>query len=39
MGHFKVPDLFTIVPELPKTATGRIQKYLLRVGRTAIAKQ
>jgi fatty-acyl-CoA synthase len=39
MAHFKVPDVFTIVPELPKTATGKIQKYLLRGGRTAIAKQ
>ena len=39
MAHFKVPDVFTIVSELPKTATGKIQKYLLRGGRTAIAKQ
>jgi fatty-acyl-CoA synthase len=39
MAHFKVPDVFTIVAELPKTATGKIQKYLLRGGRTAIAKQ
>jgi fatty-acyl-CoA synthase len=39
MAHFKVPDVFTIVPELPKTATGKIQKYLLRGGQTAIAKQ
>jgi fatty-acyl-CoA synthase len=39
MAHFKVPDVFTIVPELPKTATGKIQKYLLRGGRTAIANQ
>jgi fatty-acyl-CoA synthase len=39
MAHFKVPDVFTIVPELPKTATGKIQKYLLRSGATAIVKQ
>jgi fatty-acyl-CoA synthase len=39
MAHFKVPDSFTIVPELPKTATGKIQKYVLRCGRAAIARQ
>jgi fatty-acyl-CoA synthase len=39
MAHFKVPAAFTIVPELPKTATGKIQKYVLRNGRTAIACQ
>jgi fatty-acyl-CoA synthase len=39
MAHFKVPDGITIVPELPKTATGKIQKYVLRGGRAAIARQ
>ena len=39
MAHFKVPAAFTIVPELPKTATGKIQKYVLRRGRAAIAPQ
>jgi fatty-acyl-CoA synthase len=39
MAHFKVPRGFTIVTELPKTATGKIQKYVLRGGRTAIHKQ
>jgi fatty-acyl-CoA synthase len=39
MAHFKVPAAFTIVPELPKTATGKIQKYILRRGRAAIAPQ
>ena len=39
MAHFKVPDRFTIVSELPKTATGKIQKYVLRGGRAAIARQ
>ncbi|HXW56217.1 MAG TPA: long-chain-fatty-acid--CoA ligase [Candidatus Cybelea sp.] len=39
MAHFKVPAVFTIVPELPKTATGKIQKYLLRRGKAAIALQ
>lgn len=39
MAHFKVPAAFTILPELPKTATGKIQKYVLRFGRGAIARQ
>ena len=39
MAHFKVPAAFTIVPELPKTAAGKIQKYVLRRGRAAIAPQ
>lgn len=39
MAHFKVPVAFTIIPELPKTATGKIQKYVLRQGRVAIAPQ
>jgi len=39
MAHFKVPDRFTIVSELPKTATGKIQKYVLRGGRAAIFRQ
>ena len=39
MAHFKVPAVFTIVPELPKTATGKIQKFVLRGGRATIARQ
>ena len=39
MAHFKVPKSFTFVPELPKTATGKIQKYVLRGGKAAIATQ
>ena len=39
MAHFKVPAAFTIVAELPKTATGKIQKYVLRRGRASIAPQ
>jgi fatty-acyl-CoA synthase len=39
MAHFKVPTAFTFVESLPKTATGKIQKYVLRAGRSAIAKQ
>jgi fatty-acyl-CoA synthase len=39
MAHFKVPAAFTMLTELPKTATGKIQKYVLRSGRAAIARQ
>lgn len=39
MAHFKVPRSFTFVAELPKTATGKIQKYVLRGGRAAISTQ
>jgi fatty-acyl-CoA synthase len=39
MAHFKVPKAFVFVTELPKTATGKIQKYVLRGGTAAIATQ
>jgi fatty-acyl-CoA synthase len=39
LAHFKVPRAFTFVGELPKTATGKIQKYVLRGGRAAISAQ
>jgi fatty-acyl-CoA synthase len=39
LAGFKVPKGMTVLPELPKTATGKIQKYVLRGGRTAIAAQ
>jgi fatty-acyl-CoA synthase len=39
MAHFKVPHSFAFVPELPKTATGKIQKYVLRGKTAAIHKQ
>jgi fatty-acyl-CoA synthase len=39
MAHFKVPATFTILSELPKTATGKIQKYVLRRGKASIAPQ
>ena len=39
MAHFKVPKSFTFVTELPKTATGKIQKYILRGSRASIAAQ
>jgi fatty-acyl-CoA synthase len=39
MAHFKVPHAFTPVSELPKTATGKIQKFVLRKGRANITAQ
>jgi fatty-acyl-CoA synthase len=39
LAHFKTPHTVTFVAELPKTATGKIQKYVLRGGRAAIAAQ
>jgi len=37
LAHFKVPQRFHFVGELPKTATGKIQKYVLRRNHAAIA--
>ncbi len=37
LAHFKAPRGISFVTELPKTATGKIQKYALRGGRTAIS--
>ena len=39
LAHFKVPQGFHFVSELPKTATGKIQKYILRGGKANLAKQ
>jgi fatty-acyl-CoA synthase len=39
LAHFKVPHAFEFIPELPKTATGKIQKYVLRGGRANLAAQ
>jgi fatty-acyl-CoA synthase len=39
LAHFKTPHSFTFIAALPKTATGKIQKYVLRAGRSAIAAQ
>jgi fatty-acyl-CoA synthase len=39
LAHFKVPSSFKFVTMLPKTATGKIQKYVLRGGKPAIAAQ
>ena len=39
LAHFKAPRAVTFVKELPKTATGKIQKYVLRGGKSAISAQ
>jgi fatty-acyl-CoA synthase len=39
LAHFKAPHAVTFVNELPKTATGKIQKYVLRGGKSAISAQ
>jgi fatty-acyl-CoA synthase len=39
IAHFKAPHGVTFIPELPKTATGKIQKYVLRGGRAAMSAQ
>jgi fatty-acyl-CoA synthase len=39
LAHFKVPTAFHLVRELPKTATGKIQKFVLRGRSSAIARQ
>ena len=39
LAHFKAPHGVTFVAELPKTATGKIQKFVLRGGRSAVTRQ
>jgi len=39
LAHFKVPQSFAFISELPKTATGKIQKYVLRGKTAAIHRQ
>ena len=39
LAHFKVPQEFHFHAELPKTATGKIQKFVLRAGRSGISRQ
>ena len=39
LAHFKVPKVFNLVAELPKTATGKIQKFVLRGRKSAITRQ
>ncbi|MGZ3454611.1 MAG: long-chain-fatty-acid--CoA ligase [Polyangiales bacterium] len=39
LAHFKCPQGFHFVSELPKTATGKVQKFVLRGRRAAISTQ
>jgi len=39
LAHFKTPQGWTFVTELPKTATGKIQKFVLRGRRSAVSTQ
>ena len=39
LAHFKCPHAFHFVTELPKTATGKVQKFVLRQGRAGITAQ
>src|SRR5207245_5065201 len=39
LAHFKAPQWVSFVRELPKTATGKIQKFVLRKGAPAIVRQ
>jgi fatty-acyl-CoA synthase len=39
IAHFKAPHGITFVTDLPKTATGKIQKYVLRGGAANLSRQ
>ena len=39
LAHFKTPQWVSFVEQLPKTATGKVQKYVLRGGKAGIARQ
>ncbi len=39
LAHFKCPQAFHFIAELPKTATGKVQKFVLRGRRAGIATQ
>jgi fatty-acyl-CoA synthase len=39
LAHFKAPQKIHFVPELPKTATSKVQKYVLRGKQPPISKQ
>jgi fatty-acyl-CoA synthase len=39
IAHYKAPSGVTFVTELPKTATGKIQKYVLRGGASNLSRQ
>ena len=39
LAHFKTPSWVSFVEDLPKTATGKVQKYVLRGGASGISRQ
>lgn len=39
LAHFKTPQWVSFVDELPKTATGKVQKFVLRSGKAGISRQ
>ncbi len=39
LAHFKTPSWVSFVEDLPKTATGKVQKYVLRGGTSGISRQ
>ena len=39
LAHFKTPQWVSFVDDLPKTATGKVQKYVLRGGKVGISRQ
>ena len=39
LAHFKTPQWISFVDELPKTATGKVQKFVLRAGKAGISRQ
>ena len=39
LAHFKVPQWVSFVEDLPKTATGKVQKFVLRSGKSGISQQ
>ena len=39
LAHFKTPQWVSFVDELPKTATGKVQKFVLRDYKAGIARQ
>ncbi len=39
LAHFKTPQRVSFVDELPKTVTGKVQKFVLRDGKSGISRQ
>ena len=39
LAHFKTPQWVSFVDDLPKTATGKVQKFVLRGSKAGIARQ